>query len=117
MAKATKARRTRGRARSVRALRLLGLGVVVFAGFLYLQPLASYLERRDALAQRSDEVAVLRGRKQELERRLEASRSAEALAREARRLGLVKEGERLFIVKGVEAWKRARAATIDRGER
>jgi hypothetical protein len=27
--------------------------------------------------------------------------------REARQLGLVKPGERLFIVKGVEAWKRA----------
>lgn len=107
------------RVRSVRGVRLLALGVVVFAGFLYYQPLASYLERRDALARRSDEVAVLRARKRELERRLEASKSPEALAREARRLGLVKEGERLFIVKGVEAWKRARGAgaTIERGDR
>jgi cell division protein FtsB len=101
----------------VRALRLLALGVVVFAGFLYYQPLASYLQRRDALAQRSKEVAVLREHKSELERRLAASKSPQALAREARRLGLVKEGEHLFIVKGVEAWKRARDATIDRGDR
>jgi cell division protein FtsB len=105
------------RPRSARALRLLALGVIVFAGFLYYQPLASYLERRDALAHRSDEVAALRERKLELERRLEASKSPEALAREARRLGLVKEGERLFIVKGVDAWRRAREATIDRGDR
>jgi hypothetical protein len=62
-------------------------------------------------------VAVLRARKRELERRLDASRSPQALAREARRLGLVKEGEQLFIVKGVDAWKRARGATIDRGDR
>ena len=108
--------RTRKR-RSTRAVRLLALGVLVLAGFLYYQPLASYLHRREALARRSDEVAALRARKRELERRLEASKSPEALAREARRLGLVKEGERLFIVKGVEAWRRARGATIERGER
>jgi cell division protein FtsB len=100
-----------------RGLRLLLLGVVALACFLYYQPLSSYLERREALARRSDEVAVLRERKREFERRLEASKSPQALAREARRLGLVKEGERLFIVKGVEAWKKARGATIDRGER
>jgi cell division protein FtsB len=109
--------RKRARRRPIRAARLLALGVVVLAAFLYYQPLASYLERREALARRSDEVAVLRARKRELERRLEASRSPQALAREARRLGLVKEGEQLFIVKGVDAWKRARGATIDRGDR
>jgi cell division protein FtsB len=111
------ARRSKKRRRSPKAVRLLVLGVLVFAGFLYYQPLASYLDRRDALARRSEEVAALRARRQKLERRLEASKSPEALTREARRLGLVKEGERLFIVKGVEAWKRARGATIDRGER
>ena len=93
------------------------LGVLVLAGFLYYQPLSSYLERREALAKRSGEVAALRARKRELEQRLAASKSPEALAREARRLGLVKEGEQLFIVKGVEAWRRAREATIDRGDR
>ena len=109
-------RKTKKR-RSVRSVRLLVLGVVAFAAFLYYQPLASYLDRREELARRSDEVAALRARKRELERRLEASKSPEELAREARRLGLVKEGEHLFIVKGVEAWKRARGATIDRGDR
>jgi cell division protein FtsB len=116
MARANK-KRSKQKPRSVRALRLLALGVVVFAGFLYYQPLSSYLQRRDALAQRSKEVAVLREHKRELERRLAASKSPEALAREARRLGLVREGEHLFIIKGVDAWKRARDATIDRGDR
>lgn len=109
--------RRKTKRRRVRATRLLVVGVVVFAGFLYFQPLASYLDRREALARRSDEVAALRARKRELERRLEASNSPQALAREARRLGLVKEGEQLFIVKGIEAWKRARGVTIDQGER
>ena len=113
MAKKTRKKR----ARSAGLLRLLVLGVLVLAGFLYYQPLSSYLERREALAKRSGEVAALRARKRELEQRLAASKSPEALAREARRLGLVKEGEQLFIVKGVEAWRRAREATIDRGDR
>jgi cell division protein FtsB len=109
--------RTNRKLRSRRMLRLLVLGVLVLAGFLYYQPLASYLERHEALERRTQEVEVLRARKRELERRLAASRSPEALAREARRLGLVKEGEQLFIVKGVDAWKRARRATIDSGDR
>jgi cell division protein FtsB len=111
--------RKRTRSRSRRALRLLVAGVLVLVGFLYYQPFASYLERREALERRSQEVEVLRTRKRELERRLAASRSPEALAREARRLGLVKEGEHLFIVKGVDAWKQARraGATIDPGDR
>ena len=112
-----RARKKTKRRRSTRGVRLLVLGVVVFAAFLYNRPLASYVDRREELARRSEEVAALRARKQELERRLEASKSPAELAREARRLGLVKEGEHLFIVKGVDAWKRARGATIDRGER
>jgi cell division protein FtsB len=108
----------RSKPRSARALRLLIVGVLVFAGFLYWQPFASYLERRDAVARRSAEVEALRARKRELERRLAASQSEEALAREARRLGLVKEGERLFIVKGIDAWRRAHGrATIGRDDR
>jgi cell division protein FtsB len=98
-----------------RYARLLAVAVVVFAAFLYYQPLVSYLERRDALVRRSAEVEALRERKRELEQRLAASKSPQALAREARRLGLVKEGEQLFIVKGIDAWKRA-ARTIEGGD-
>jgi cell division protein FtsB len=106
----------RRKPRSARAMRLLAVAVVAFAAFLYYRPLVSYLERRDSLARRSAEVQALVQRKRELERRLAAANSPEALTREARRLGLVKEGERLFIVKGIDAWNRARRATIDRGD-
>jgi hypothetical protein len=34
----------------------------------------------------------------------------DALAREARRLNLVRPGEKLFIVKGVSDWRRVQAA-------
>jgi cell division protein FtsB len=89
-------------------VRWLVLGVFVFVGFLYYQPLRSYLETRDALAGRTDEVRSLREEKRMLEQRLTQADTEEALTREARRLGYVKPGERLFIVKGIDAWRRAR---------
>jgi hypothetical protein len=43
-----------------------------------------------------------------LQRRLTQGDTEEALTREARRLWYVKPGERLFIVKGIDAWRRTR---------
>ena len=40
-----------------------------------------------------------------------------ALAREARQLGFVQPGERLFIVKGIERWQRERTATAEQHPR
>ncbi len=93
-----------------RRLRLLvPLFVLVVAGFLYAQPLARYFETRGDLAERTSEVAALRSQKTRLEARLERSTSLVALSREARRLGLVRPGEQLFIVKGISAWRRGSA--------
>ena len=89
-------------------LRWLALGIVVFVGFLYSQPLRSYLSTRDALASRAQEVRSLRTEKQRLEQQLANADTPEAVIREARRLGYVKPGERLFIVKGIAAWRKAR---------
>jgi anti-sigma factor RsiW len=88
-------------------LRWLAVAVVAFIAFLYSQPLRSYLSTRDALANRSQEVRDLRDEKRRLERRLAEADTPAALIREARRLGYVKRGERLFIVKGIDAWRRA----------
>jgi cell division protein FtsB len=87
-------------------LRWLAVGVVGFVAFLYSQPLRSYLSTSDAVASRQQEVRLLRAQKLRLERRLADSDTPQALTREARRLGYVKPGERLFIVKGINAWRR-----------
>jgi cell division protein FtsB len=87
-------------------LRWLAVGVVAFVAFLYSQPLRSYFSTRDALAQRAQDVRVLRAQKVRLQQRLVEADTPEALTREARRLGYVKPGERLFIVKGIAAWRR-----------
>jgi cell division protein FtsB len=87
-------------------LRWLAVGIIGFVAFLYVQPLRSYLSTSDALATRSQEVQTLRAQKLRLQRRLTDTDTPAAVTREARRLGYVKPDERLFIVKGIIAWRR-----------
>ena len=101
-------RRTRP-ARTTLLLRWCIAGVVLFVGFLYYQPLSSYFQTRAALNERAAEVQRLQSERVRLQRRLADSETTTALAREARRLRLVRPGERIFIVKGVEEWRRAQA--------
>lgn len=90
-----------------RRLRLLfPVAVLTVMAFLYYRPLSSYLETRSELGTRRAQVVALRSEKVRLERRLARTTSDAALAREARRIGYVKPGERLFIVKGIAAWER-----------
>lgn len=88
------------------ALRWLGIGVLCLVAFLYYRPARTYFETRSALASRDAEVEKLQWEKARLQRLVDASTSNAALAREARRLGLVRPGERLFIVKGIAKWER-----------
>jgi cell division protein FtsB len=104
------ARRTRTRSRRrVRLLRVLAGGGLALIALFYYQPVRSYFETRQAVGGRLAEVRELRKEHRHLERRLKVSTSDAALEREARRLGYVKPGERLFIVTGIEAWERHRA--------
>jgi len=95
--------------RTTLLLRWSILAVGVFVAFLYYQPLSSYLETRAAMNERATEVEQLRQERLRLQARLADSSTVTALAREARRMRLVKPGERIFIVKGVEQWRRAEA--------
>jgi cell division protein FtsB len=85
------------------------LFVLVVVAFLYYRPLSTWHETRAELARRDAEVRSLRAERARLERRLTRAQSAETLGREARRLGYVKPGERLFIVKGIPQWQRRHA--------
>ena len=106
----------RGRLRPRHLRRWLAAGALVVIGLLYYKPVRTYVDTRHALAGRAAEVHELQRERAVLSRRVTASTSPEALAREARRLGLVKPGERLFIVKGIPAWRRAHS-TLRRRER
>jgi cell division protein FtsB len=95
-------------ARSRRRFRLLlPVAVLTVMAFLYYRPISSYVQTRSELGARRAQVVTLRAEKAGLERRLARTTSDAALAREARRIGYVKPGERLFIVKGISSWQRA----------
>jgi cell division protein FtsB len=89
----------------IRRTRLLALAGLVLVAFLYWKPTRTYVHTKRDLQHRQAEVDALRVQKQRLEERIRASSSGDALVREARRLGLVKPGERLFIVKGIPQWR------------
>jgi cell division protein FtsB len=100
-------RRRRGPLRRLRLPGwLLPLVVLGAVGFLYFQPITTYLETRQQLADRRSEVATLRAERARVTARLERATSLEELARAARRIGYVRPDEHLFIVKGTAAWSR-----------
>ncbi len=98
-------RRRRGR----KLTRWVAIGVAVLLGLLYYRPTHAYLDTKRTLGARTAEVRVLETRKRQLEARLTEIQSGATLVRGARRLGLVKPGERLFIVRGIPEWRRANA--------
>ena len=102
-------RRTRGpRLRSFRLWLVVGGAVVV--AFLYYKPARTYLHTRHTVDQRTVEVQRLRRQHAHLQQLVAASTSEAELAREARRLGLVKPGEQLFIVRGIKRWLNTHAS-------
>ena len=108
-AKTRPARKRPGLPRTTVVLRWCIVGVLLFVAFLYYQPLSSYLQTRSALNERTTEVQRLREERTRLQARLADSETVTALAREARRMRLVRPGERIYSVKGVAEWRRARA--------
>lgn len=95
--------------------RWFALAAIGLVGLLYYKPIRSYLSTRAELQGRSAEVRKLREQKTILERRVARVGSGDELLRQARRLGLVRPGERLFIVKGIDEWRRSQAVTRRRG--
>lgn len=100
-------RKASRRARRRRLGRLLPVLVLVVVAYFYYRPLASWMHTRDALRQREGQVAALQRQKDLLTDAVVRATSLPSLERRARRIGLVRPGEQLFIVKGIPAWKRA----------
>ncbi|HYY02297.1 MAG TPA: septum formation initiator family protein [Gaiellaceae bacterium] len=82
------------------------VAVVLIVGYFYYHPIRTYFATKHELGSTRAEVRQLRSEKSKLTQRLAAAASTQALARAARELGYVRPGEHLFIVKGIEAWKR-----------
>jgi cell division protein FtsB len=89
-------------------LRWAGIGLLVLVGLFYYRPIRGYLQTNKALQSRRADIRALEAQRKELLRRLNASKTQAALAREARRLGYVRPGEHLYIVKGIDEWRSKR---------
>ena len=92
------------------ARRWFAVLLVMLIGYAYYHPLRSWMETRHELASRKAEVSQLAAQKRALLQQVQASATSESLAREARRLGYIRPGEHLFIVKGIQAWKNAHSS-------
>jgi cell division protein FtsB len=90
----------------LRPTRLLAIGGIALAAFLYWKPTQTYLSTNKELQARQAEVRELRKEKAQLEKRIAQAGTGGQLVREARRLGLVKPGEKLFIVRGITTWRK-----------
>jgi cell division protein FtsB len=87
-------------------IRLLAIAGLVLVAFLYWKPAHAYLHAKRQLESSRADVRSLRAERTRLQRRIAQAGTGEQFVREARRLGLVKPGERLFIVKGIAAWRK-----------
>jgi len=81
--------------------------LVVFAGllFLYINPLRSYVGTLQESKQRQSEVQALQRENTALEARKRALANPDVVEAEARRLGMVRPGERPFVVRGLPRGK------------
>ena len=105
-------RKGRRPSRSLVFRRWLAVGALVLFALLYYRPMKAYLDARGQLAQQKQLVQTLRTDKTTLEHRLGSSTSIATLAREARTLGYVRPGEHLYIVKGINHWRKQQRASL-----
>jgi cell division protein FtsB len=79
---------------------LTTLGVIML---LYVSPALHWIEQSRTAGEQRDELAELTSKNRELKQRLRALRSPGALEREARRLGMVRQGERSYVIENLPA--------------
>jgi hypothetical protein len=86
--------------------RLIALITIAAIAVLYRNPVSRYLRTSRAVVAISRDVKRLQLRNAKLSRAIEQAGTGHTLLAEARKLGLIRPGEQLFIVQGIEAWRR-----------
>ena len=85
----------------------------MLVALLYYRPLKAYVDARGELAQKQrGRAAAHRSRSSGSSTGSASSTSLATLAREARALGYVRPGEHLFIVKGINEWRKRERASM-----
>jgi cell division protein FtsB len=76
------------------------LGAIVL---LYLSPIKHWIEQSSTAGEQRKELSDLSRENRHLKRRVRELRSPGALEREARRLGMVRKGERAFVIENLNS--------------
>ena len=76
------------------------LGVIML---LYVSPALHLLEQSRTAGEQRSELSELTAKNRELKRRLRELRSPGALERQARRLGMIRIGERSYVIENLPA--------------
>jgi cell division protein FtsB len=77
------------------------LGVLALVLYLYIGPATTWISTWKEAREKRAEVAELRTENERLRERRDALKRRSSLEREARRLGMVKAGERMYVVDGL----------------
>ncbi len=77
------------------------IGVFVLVLYLYIGPARTWVSTYFEAKHRRAEIAALKGQNRRLRARRAALEAPGASEREARRLGMVKAGEREYVVRGL----------------
>jgi cell division protein FtsB len=75
--------------------------VLGFVLYLYVGPAATWVSTYHEAARKRADVAALKVENRQLRERRQELRDPAALEREARRLGMVKAGEKSYVVEGL----------------
>jgi cell division protein FtsB len=77
------------------------IAVFAFVLFLYIGPAATWVSTYKEAKRKRADVAALKAENQRLRERRRDLRDPAALEREARRLGMVKAGEKSYVIEGL----------------
>ncbi len=102
--------RQRARLRRRRLLgRWLTAAVLLGVAVAYIQPVQSFQTAESEVTRKQAEVETLERKREKLKKRLAVAETDAFIEREARTHGLVRPGETLFLIQGIEKWQRAEA--------
>ena len=90
--------RRRGAIRWDRLGRAALVGTVGVILLLYISPAKHWIEQSGTASAQSEELAELEEENESLKRRARELRDPAALEREARRIGMVRQGERAYVI-------------------
>jgi cell division protein FtsB len=77
------------------------IAVFAFVIYLYVGPAATWISTYHEAKKKRAEVAALKSENQRLRERRRELRDPASLEREARRLGMVKAGEKSYVIQGL----------------